>query len=161
MNLVKINKLIDTYPKISLVKSKNLYIKEQITPELIAKHKNMYAQMQAEEKCLLIVNKKILGSLGAYGFSGIVISNKFLYYKCIKDSFFSSIYAKSIAGKISLQDIVSISIGKHDHCYGPGYMGHQLIINGKVIGLLRMGGSMEYDEALIHNLGYFFKFCEK
>ena len=50
-----------------------------------------------------------------------------------------------------------MSIGKTDHCYGSSYEGHQLLINGKVVGLIRMGGGMGADEDMITELPQIFK----
>ena len=64
-----------------------------------------------------------------------------------------------INGSCSLDDLSQAMIGEHDHCVGSAYMGHQLLINGKMIGLLRMGAGIECDEKAIEYLNAFFTAC--
>ena len=86
-----------------------------------------------------------------------MITDKTLYYKCTKDSFLSGLVALSSKGIIPLEQVHTISIGHHDTCFGTAYVGHQLVINNEVMGLLRMGGSIEYDEKAISQLTHIFK----
>ena len=64
-----------------------------------------------------------------------------------------------ITGNCALAELTQAAIGEHDHCFGSAYMGHQLLINGKVVGLLRMGGGLEYDERAIEYLNALFNSC--
>ena len=59
-------------------------------------------------------------------------------------------------GEIPLKQIHNIAIGRHDACIGTAYVGHQLLINGKNMGLLRMGGSVEFNEKAINELSIIF-----
>lgn len=105
---------------------------------------------------MLAVNKSIPGTVGGYGWSGLLITDKNVYYRCIKDTFWASLVASSNKGTIPLEQVVSIRIGAHDHCFGTAYIGHQLLINNNNVGLLRMGGSMEYDDKAIDELNQIF-----
>ncbi len=105
--------------------------------------------LRPDETPLLAVNKKILGAVGGYAWSGILITDKALYYKLTKDSFLSGLVAMSVKGCIPMNQITSLQIGDHDACFGTAYVGHQFVVNGNVLGLLRMGGSIEFDETLI------------
>ncbi len=142
-------------------KSKNLYTLEGISSEVLARHNKLYAKMGSDEKPLLLVNYKIVGSMGGYGWSGIAITDKNIYFKCVKDSFLSGIYAAATSGVMPLASVKSIAIGDHDHCYGTAYVGHQLVINGEVKGLLRMGGAILLDDELIENLAHIFNSISK
>lgn len=65
----------------------------------------------------------------------------------------------TINGEIALEAIQSANIGDHDHCFGTAYMGHQLVVNGKVVGLLRMGAGVVFDEETIDYLSKLFETC--
>ena len=157
MTTEKLIKAIKDYERHALPISKNVFTGDNITAELIEKHCNRYGINCQEEQPLLIVNDSIVGSFGGYGWTGLMITDKTLYYKCTKDSFFSGLVALSSKGIIPLEQVHTISIGHHDTCFGTAYVGHQLVINNEVMGLLRMGGSIEYDEKAISQLTHIFK----
>ena len=157
MTTEKLIKAIKDYERHALPISKNVFTGDNITAELIEKHCNRYGINCQEEQPLLIVNDSIVGSFGGYGWTGLMITDKTLYYKCTKDSFFSGLVALSSKGIIPLEQVHTISIGHHDTCFGTAYVGHQLVINNEVMGLLRMGGSIEYDDQAISQLTHIFK----
>lgn len=141
--------------------SKNVFTRTNLTPKIIEKHRKRYAHILNDEIPLLAVNDTIFGTIGGYAWSGLIITNKKLHYKCIKDTVISGLIALSNKGSIPIDNIHSIAIGEHDCCFGTAYMGHQLIINGKVIGLLRMGGSTLFDEETINDLSHIFNALSK
>jgi hypothetical protein len=98
-----------------------------------------------------------VGSFGGYGWTGLMITDKTLYYKCTKDSFLSGLVALSSKGIIPLEQVHTIAIGHHDTCFGTAYVGHQLVINNEIMGLLRMGGGIEFDDKAISQLTHIFK----
>ena len=153
-NLIK---AIKDYERHALPISKNVFTGDNITAELIEKHCNRYGINCQGEQPILIVNDSIVGSFGEYGWTGLMITDKTLYYKCTKDSFLSGLVALSSKGIIPLEQVHTIAIGRHDTCFGTAYVGHQLVINNEVMGLLRMGGSIEYDEKAISQLTHIFK----
>jgi hypothetical protein len=157
MTTEKLIKAIKDYERHALPISKNIFTGNNITAELIEKHCNRYGITCQEEQPLLIVNDSIVGSFGGYGWTGLMITDKTLYYKCTKDSFLSGLVALSSKGIIPLEQVHTIAIGHHDTCFGTAYVGHQLVINNEVMGLLRMGGSIEYDEKAISQLTHIFK----
>ena len=157
MTTEKLIKAIKDYERHALPISKNVFTGNNITAELIEKHCNRYGITCQEEQPLLIVNDSIVGSFGGYGWTGLMITDKTLYYKCTKDSFLSGLVALSSKGIIPLEQVHTIAIGHHDTCFGTAYVGHQLVINNEVIGLLRMGGGIEYDEKAISQLTHIFK----
>lgn len=75
----------------------------------------------------------------------------------MKDSFLSGLVALSDKGSLPLSEVSSLAIGHHDHAFGSAYLGHQLIVNDRVVGLLRMGGSIFFDETAIEELGAIFQ----
>jgi len=157
MTTEKLIKAIKDYERHALPISKNVFTGDNITAELIEKHCNRYGITCQEEQPILIVNDSIVGSFGGYGWTGLMITDKTLYYKCTKDSFLSGLVALSSKGIIPLEQVHTIAIGHHDTCFGTAYVGHQLVINNEVMGLLRMGGSIEYDEKAISQLTHIFK----
>lgn len=157
MTTEKLIKAIKDYECHALPISKNVFTGNNITAELIEKHCSRYGINCQEEQPILIVNDSIVGSFGGYGWTGLMITDKTLYYKCTKDSFFSGLIALSSKGIIPLEQVHTIAIGHHDTCFGTAYVGHQLVINNEVMGLLRMGGSIEYDEKAISQLTHIFK----
>ncbi len=157
MTTEKLIKAIKDYERYALPISKNVFTGNNITAELIEKHCNRYGINCQGEQPILIVNDSIVGSFGGYGWTGLMITDKTLYYKCTKDTFFSGLIALSSKGIIPLEQVHTIAIGHHDTCFGTAYVGHQLVINNEVMGLLRMGGSIEYDEKAISQLTHIFK----
>ena len=157
MTTEKLIKAIKDYERHALPISKNVFTGDNITAELIEKHCNRYGITCQEEQPLLIVNDSIVCSFGGYGWTGLMITDKTLYYKCTKDSFLSGLVALSSKGIIPLEQVHTIAIGHHDTCFGTAYVGHQLVINNEVMGLLRMGGGIEYDEKAISQLTHIFK----
>ena len=153
-NLIK---AIKDYECHALPISKNIFTGNNITAELIEKHSSRYGINCQGEQPILIVNDSIVGSFGGYGWTGLMITDKTLYYKCTKDSFLSGLVSLSSKGIIPLEQVHTIAIGHHDTCFGTAYVGHQLVINNEVMGLLRMGGSIEYDEKAISQLTHIFK----
>ena len=150
MRKENIIKAIKDYESHALPLSKNVFTGDNITAELIEKHSCRYGINCQGEQPLLIVNDSIVGSFGGYGWTGLMITDKTLYYKCTKDSFLSGLIAFS-------SKVQTIAIGNHDACFGTAYVGHQLVINNEVMGLLRMGGDVEFDDKAISQLNHIFK----
>ena len=85
----------------------------------------------------MAVNKIVL-----YPFSGlgIIITDKFLYYRLVNHNFkiipLITMFKKKPVGSIPLTDIESITIGGDVMTIGGEYFGNEFIVNGRVIGLL-------------------------
>ncbi len=157
MTTEKLIKAIKDYERHALPISKNVFTGDNITAELIEKHCSRYGINCQGEQPILIVNDSIVDSFGGYGWTGLMITNKTLYYKCTKDSFLSGLVALSSKGIIPLEQVHTIAIGHHDTCFGTAYVGHQLVINNEIMGLLRMGGGIEFDDKAISQLTHIFK----
>lgn len=121
-----------------------------IPSDVIELHQKRFGiQLQPDEKPLLAVNKKIIGTVGGYGWTGILLTDKNLYYRLLKDFEFSSLIPINNKGGIPVEQLSSLQIGNHDTCRGNAYIGHQLLVNGNVLGLLRMGGGLLFDDKLM------------
>lgn len=129
-----------------------------VPQDVLERHeKRLGIKLQPDEKPLLAVNKKIIGTVGGYGWTGILLTDKNLYYRLLKDAFYSSVIAIPNKGSIAMGQLFSLQVGNHDGCLGTAYIGHQLLANGKVLGLLRMGGDIVFDDKLIDLLRKLFE----
>lgn len=153
-----LEKLTNSIENLKSIKtSSNLYMNDMITAKKLNKHSS-YASLNNEEKPLIMVDYYLF----LFGMpSGILITDQHLYYKCMKKTaMFKDLTMpfNTTTGKIALEDINEIFIG--NHLIGgmqPQYIGHELIINGYVLGYVRMGGGMTWSDELINNLNIIFK----
>lgn len=152
----RLARAVKAYADSHRAKSKSVFLMDDVR-DVVDLHKRRYAAVSPDERLLLAVNKSITGCVGGYGWSGLLVTDRKVYWRCLRDSFFSSLIARSVKGEMPLEAVKSMAIGKHDHCYGTNYVGHQLVVNGKVVGLLRMGGGILYDEDAINELSDIFK----
>ena len=83
MTKENIIKAIKDYECHALPVSKNVFTGDNITAELIEKHCNRYGINCQGEQPLLSINDSIVGSFGGYGWTGLMITDKTLYYKLL------------------------------------------------------------------------------
>lgn len=140
--------------------SKSIFYTDTITPDIMAGIERWYTQKPTTETVLLLTNK-IKNNIWGYLRTGICITDKAIYCRLQADSYLSSLTLRRSLLIIPLSDVKSIRLGKTDHCYGNSYEGHQLIINEKVVGLIRMGTNIFYDEDMITDLRRIFKAFQK
>ncbi len=152
----KLQSTIDTLRASHIPHSKSVLYAEQIDSNLRAGIARWYAPIPEGESILLLTNKVKANFMG-YFRTGIVITNRAVYCRLQADSFFSTLTLNRSKRVIPLTEIANMSIGKTDHCYGSSYEGHQLLVNGKVIGLIRMGEGMGADDDMITELTQIFK----
>jgi len=129
----------------SAEKSENIYFLDEIQEEFIKKHKNIYLNLDPDEKVLVLLNKAAMfGNV----FSGLVITNKKIHYRLVKKSYFASIalWLAKPRGNKTIIGLDSIEIAEHDTCFGTAYVGHELRINNEILGYLRMGRGILADE---------------
>lgn len=113
---------------------------DNLSGEIVRQHQK-YASMGTCEKALMAVNKIVL-----YPFSGlgILITDKFLYYRLVNHNFkiipLVTMFKKKPVGKIPLTDIASIAIGRDVMTIGGEYFGNEFVVNGQVMGLLPFTG---------------------
>jgi hypothetical protein len=144
----KIASVVAAYIVNSEIPKKDIVAGNQITEEVL--NKLTYAVLQPDEIPLIVINgNKTLYNMGK---TGLIITNKRIYYKVIERSFFASItqtFTKPIIGVFDFDKIIHFQIGEHDACLGTAYVGHDLEINQKTIGLIRMGGGIFYNGKLL------------
>lgn len=150
-----IEEAIETYAASHLPHCQQIYMGQEITEQLVAAHKKLYAPMTDEEHVLLLVNKIPSGWRGRF-FTGLCITDRFVYYTLMKDSFFTA-FQRRVKGIVPLESVRNLAIGRTDHAYGPDYMGHQLLVDGRIAGLLKMGNGLMEVEKMVEQLQQLFK----
>lgn len=139
-------KLITEYIEKNKAPEKDVFTQKDITNELL----NRWSfELEKNEMPLILVNKpKFLQQKTA-----MLITNKNIYYKVLKRSFWTSItqtFAKPFVQVAPFSSIIHFQIGEHDACFGTAYVGHNLEINQESVGLLRMGGGVFLNENIIN-----------
>ncbi len=110
---------------------------------------------QDEIPLLLLYKKNLFFDLK----TRILITDKHIYYKVLPDTFWVGLFCnfmKKKEGSCELQGLDYLEIAEHDHAFGTAYIGHQLKINNDVMGLVRMGTGIEYDDNAIQYLNNLF-----
>lgn len=141
----KIKESILDYVHKSKISEKDIIVGDAITAKELANHK--YAVLQSDEIALVLINKP-----GKLLKTGMVITNKRIYYSTLKRSFWTSMLQailKPITGSVEFNQMEHFQIGEHDSCLGSDYVGHDLEINQHTIGLLRMGKGITLNEKMI------------
>lgn len=127
-------------------KSANIFMGSTISSEILKGHIKKHASLASEEKPLFILNGVTSVYRKLFAFTGFVITDKNIYFATLKRSFFTGLFPfKEEPSSIPLEYVTGLQIGKHDACYGTAYVGHDLMINGQVLGLVRLGFGMFYD----------------
>lgn len=129
---------IRTYSASHMKKYKSIFlVGDNLTNTIIEQHKK-YAPIMPDEKVLLAVNKIML-----YPFLGLglVITDKFLYYRLYSHKFMfipmAVMFKKKRTGIIPLTSIKSITFGEVIMSLDGKYFGNELKINGITVGLIQ------------------------
>lgn len=146
---------IESYAESDKGKSKSIYLLGDVN-NVLELHEKRYAEINGNERPLLALNKTIPGCIGGYGWTGLLITDKAIYWRCLKDSFFASLVSIPVKGSIPLKELRNIKFGRQDACFGSSYIGHKLIINDSIIGLLRIVGNATTDETAKNELDTIF-----
>jgi hypothetical protein len=128
-------------------KSKNVMVLDGIPKDALDHAISKYCPNYSydETPLVLVNNKRIIN----FGFTGILLTDRHIYISKLKNSFFTSLLPIATSRRFRLNEVKSLQVGKHDHCYGTAYIGHQLLLNNQDIGLVRMGtGTFRDDECL-------------
>ena len=132
--------------------TKNLGVIGGITPKMLARHRKEYAADVKGTPLLVLNHGKPLG----FFFTGFFLTDEALAFRTVKDSFLASVWPfKRRVGIMPLAEVRSFQIGRHDRCYGTNYVGHQLLVNGEVVGLVRMGSGVIYDDKALQAINGF------
>ena len=137
-------------------KSKNIWALNEIPAKVLEYHRKSYLNLAPNEQPLILLNDNFFASIGGYGWSGLVITNKAIHFSAIKKSYFGSIMPGKVKGAFNFSEIRSLEIAEHDTCFGSAYIGHELRINDKIIGYVRMGTGTLFDEMAITYLNALF-----
>jgi hypothetical protein len=126
--------------------TKSIWFGHEIPTQLIEKHKKKYLVMSSDEELLMLLQGQ--HRFGG-AFTGLTITNKKIHYCTLKKSIFTSVlqwWLKGPKGSKVIAELESIEIAKLDTCLGTSYIGHELRINNEVLGYVRMGNGILYDQ---------------
>lgn len=151
--------IIENYIVQTPLKTQFIKTKDNITSEHLSESK--ITPKNGEIPLLLCYKKHLLYDLK----TRLLITNKRIYFKVLPDTYWVGLtcnFAKKIEGNCEIYGLNYLEIAEHDHCCGTAYVGHQLKINDEVVGLVRMGTDIEYDEEAIKYLnGLFNELADK
>ncbi len=151
-NINKLEELIREFDSnYSKGESENICVLESVNDNCLKSHVKKYLKLDDGEKPLFILNiKKGLLSF-SIPFTGFVITNKSIHFVTLKNYFFSSLIPlKGNSMEMNLDYIDSLQIGELDSSFGSAYVGHQLLVNGQDMGLVRLGFGVTYDEEALY-----------
>ena len=138
--------VIESYINQTPLKTQFITTKVNITSELLNESK--MRPKDGEIPLLLCYKKHLMYDLK----TRILITDKRIYFKALPDTYCNC----------EIYGLNYLEIAEHDHCFGTAYVGHQLKINDEVVGLIRMGTGVEYDEEAIKYLnGLFNELADK
>jgi hypothetical protein len=125
---------------------------DEITLSCLIKHKYASGIDLNAEKPLFLVNKNSEDT-------GMILTNQNLFYSLTPIHRFSVTlqFAPNVRGKIAIEQIQSIFVGKKDDYNNSCYTGHELSINGNKIGWLRMGTQTTCDSEVLNAATEVFK----
>ena len=126
--------------------SKNIRFGNEIPNQLLEKHKKRYLDLSSDEQVLVLLEGQ--NRFGG-AFTGLAITNKRIHYFTLKKSIFTSMlqwWLKGPKGSKIIADLESIEIAQLDSCLGTSYVGHELRINDEILGYVRMGRGVMYDQ---------------
>ena len=158
-SISNIQNVVENYISQTPLKTQFITTKNNITSAILIESKIM--PKTDEIPLLLCYKKHLLYDLK----TRLLITNKRIYFKALPDTYWVGLtcnFAKKIEGNCEIYGLNYLEIAEHDHCFGTAYVGHQLKINDEVVGLIRMGTGVEYDEEAIEYLnGLFNELADK
>ena len=138
--------IVDFFSNYSGEAGENIRFGNEIPNQLIEKHKKRYLDLSSDEELLVLLE-------GQYrfggAFTGLAITNKRIHYHTLRKSIFTSMlqwWLKGPKGSKVIADLESIEIAELDSCLGTSYVGHELRINDEILGYVRMGRGVMYDQ---------------
>jgi len=136
--------------RLAIKPTANVLTLDAINEDILNRLRNIYAG-SLEGQPLFAVNTR--RPWFGFPFTGLLITDKGFAFKTVKNSFFSSLMPlRGGIATLPQAEVRSFQIGQHDHCFGTAYVGHECIVNGEVVGLIRMGNGIEYDETAIETV---------
>ncbi len=150
--------LLATYLRLPTTKpSKSVLIEPAIPSKLLTKHQGLYAPSLSGKPLLML---KTFGILKPQ--TGLIVTDREIAFLTLKDAWLTGLLStKGEVGTMPLADISAIQIGKADRSIGTAYLGHQLIVNGRVLGLVRMGSGAVWDSSAVNFLNGLFAFLHR
>lgn len=127
---------INAFRNSHLTKTKTVLLFDDISKNVLDRHKRIYADAGPDELPILAVNALKMAMTGLTNSTGLLITDQFLYFKCLKDKSYSEMTGATLKGKIPLSDIVEVRADNNVEASHRSGEYINLTVNGNKIGSL-------------------------
>ena len=150
MDAVNFIEAINVFAHSHQDKSKKIFLLDGIPEAVLKRHQKQYADIAPGEQVLLVANDwKITVGMNI---TGLVVTEKYVYFRCLEDSDYSELSGKMYKGKIPVDSVTAVSVDDRTTTHrGSGSL-CKLTVNGKDIGLLLFS-----DDNAANELDFIFK----
>ena len=131
-------------------KSKKVFLLDEIPEAVLKRHQKQYADIAPGEQVLLVANDWKL-TVGM-NITGLVVTEKYVYFKCLEDSDYSELSGKMYKGKIPVDSVTAMSVDDCATAHRGSGSFCKLTVNGKDMGLLLFS-----DDNAANELDFIFK----
>lgn len=131
-------------------KSKKVFLLDEIPEAVLKRHQKQYADVAPGEQVLLVANDWKL-TVGM-NITGLVVTEKYVYFKCLEDSDYSELSGKMYKGKIPVDSVTAMSVDDCATAHRGSGSFCKLTVNGKDMGLLLFS-----DDNAANELDFIFK----
>ena len=144
MDVINFIEAINVFAHSHQDKSKKIFLLDEIPGSVLKRHQTRYADIAPGEQVLLVANDwKVTVGINV---TGLVVTEKYLYFRCLEDSDYSEASGKVCKGKIPVDSVIGLSVGDCTTTHRcPGIL-FKLTVNGKDLGLLNFSDGEAADE---------------
>lgn len=152
---------INAFRNSHLTKTKTVLLFDDISKNVLDRHKRIYADVGPDELPILAVNALKMAMTGLTTTTGLLITDRFLYFKCLKDKSYSEMTGATLKGKIPLSDIVEVRADNNVEASHRSGEYINLTVNGNKIGSLLLEVEMfTLIDAVSDELNWIFRATE-
>ena len=152
---------INAFRNSHLTKTKTVLLFDDISKNALDRHKRIYADVGPDELPILAVNALKMAMTGLTNSTGLLITDQFLYFKCLKDKSYSEMTGATLKGKIPLSDIVEVRADNNVEASHRAGEYINLTVNGNKIGsLLLEVGMLTLIDDVSDELNWIFRATE-
>lgn len=152
---------INAFRNSHLTKTKTVLLFDDISKNVLDRHKRIYADVGPDEVPILAVNALKMAMTGLTTTTGLLITDRFLYFKCLKDKSYSEMTGATLKGKIPLSDIVEVRADNNVEASHRAGEYINLTVNGNKIGsLLLEVGMLTLIDDVSDELNWIFRATE-
>lgn len=142
MDIVNFIEAINVFAHSHQDKSKKIFLLDEIPGAVLKRHQAQYADIAPGEQVLLVANDWKVTVI----VTGFVVTEKYLYFRCLDDSDYSEASGKVCKGKIPVYSVIGLSVGDCTTSHRvPGCL-FKLTVNDKDLGLLNFSDDEAADE---------------